>query len=155
MMKQRCSFKIFGVEVIVLAALLVLTPFYQSAVYAETADLGHDATVGADVEKPHSEDAKQQWRLTEEQWDLVKQGEQLLRMPMMQQIVGQWESLRASGQKYGIELLYPGGEEGELWVGELKDSLISLGIPSQYLYVVPGSGEADIIIFKIFIVGDV
>ncbi|MDH5711062.1 MAG: hypothetical protein OEZ15_05300 [Gammaproteobacteria bacterium] len=154
-MRQRCSFKIFSIEVISQVVLLVLMPLYPTALYAETVDLVHDAAVGVDVEKSHSEDAKQEWRLTEEQWDLLKQGEQLLQMPMMREIVGQWESLRSSEQKCAIELLYPGGEEGELWVEELKDSLISLSIPSQYLYVVPGSGEADIIIFKIFIVGDV
>ena len=40
---------------------------------------------------------------------------------------------------FRIELRYPGGEEGELWVGELMDWLISLGIPSKYLVAVPGS----------------
>lgn len=90
----------------------------------------------------------QEWKLSEEQWDLVKQGDQLLNMPLMQQVVNQWSSL-PSWREHGIELHYPGGEEGELWVQELKDSLISLGIPSQYLLVVPGSGEADIIVIKI------
>lgn len=103
-------------------------------------------SVSAEVTEPES----QQWRLTAEQWDLVKQGEQLLNVPVMQQVVEAW-SLE---QHQAIELRYPGGEEGELWVGELKDWLISLAIPSQYLFVVAGSGEADVIIIKIFKVGD-
>ncbi|MCK5002291.1 MAG: hypothetical protein KAJ92_03470 [Gammaproteobacteria bacterium] len=93
----------------------------------------------------------QQWKLTEEQWDLVKQGEQLLEMPVLQQLVDAW-SLQ---QGQAVELRYPGGEEGELWVEELKDWLISLAIPSKYLFAVAGSGEADVIIIKIIKVGDV
>ena len=92
-----------------------------------------------------------QWRMTEEQWDLIKQGEQLLLMPVMQQVTVAW----SVQQGYGIELRYPGGEEGELWVEELMNSLISLAIPSQYLFAVPSSGEADVIIIKIFKLGDV
>lgn len=91
-----------------------------------------------------------QWTLTEEQWDLVKQGEQLLTMSVMQQAVDAW-SLQ---QGQAIELRYPGGEEGELWVQELKDWLISLAIPSKYLFSVAGSGKADVIIIRIFKVGD-
>ena len=92
-----------------------------------------------------------EWRLAEEQWDLVKQGEQLLTMPVMQQVVDAWSSRPGDG----IELRYPGGEDGELWVEELKDWLISLAIPSKYLFAVPSSGEADVIIIKITKVGDV
>ncbi|MDH5611462.1 MAG: hypothetical protein OEY66_03265 [Gammaproteobacteria bacterium] len=103
-------------------------------------------TVSADV----AESGEQQWKLTEEQWDLVKQGEQLLEIPVMQQVVNTW-SLKPN---QAIELRYPGGEEGELWVGELKDWLISLAIPSQYLFVVAGSGEAGVIIIKIFKAGE-
>ena len=92
-----------------------------------------------------------QWRMTEEQWDLIKQAEQLLLMPVMQQVTETWSVQQGSG----IELRYPGGEEGELWVEELMNSLISLAIPSQYLFAVPSSGEADVIIIKIFKLGDV
>jgi len=93
----------------------------------------------------------QQWMLTEEQWDLVKQGEQLLAMPLLRQVVDVW----ALQWGQAIELRYPGGEEGELWVEEVKDWLISLAIPSKYLIAVAGSGEADVIIIKIVKVGDV
>lgn len=93
----------------------------------------------------------QEWKLLEEQWDLIKQGEQLLKMTMMKQVIDVW-SLR---QGQAIELRYPGGEEGEIWVEELKDWLISLAIPSKYLFTVAGSGDADVIIIKIFKFGDV
>ena len=103
----------------------------------------------ASAETPELNDL--QWKLTEEQWDLVKQGDQLLKMPVMRQMVDAW----GQQQGQGIELRYPGGEEGELWVEELMDRLISLAIPSKYLSAVAGSGEADVIIIKIVKVGDV
>ena len=121
------SMKIFLLYLVFVSGLLPLT-----MVHAELA---------AELDNTKS----QEWKLTEEQWDLVKQGEQLLKMPMMQQVVEAW-SLQ-QGQK--IELRYPGGEEGELWVEELMDWLISLGIAAQYLDAVPGSGVADVIIIKI------
>ena len=84
-------------------------------------------------------------KLHAEQWELARNGEQLLQVPVLNKVVNKW--LLKEG--YRIELRYPGGEEGELWVDELTDWLISLGIPSKYLVAVRGSGEADIIIFKI------
>ena len=84
-------------------------------------------------------------KLHAEQWELARNGEQFLQVPVLNKVVNTW--LLKEG--YRIELRYPGGEEGELWVDELMDWLISLGIPSKYLVAVRGSGEADIIIFKI------
>ena len=88
---------------------------------------------------------QEELQLRAEQWELARNGEQLLQQPVLNKVVNTW--LLKKG--YKIELRYPGGEEGELWVEELKDWLISLGIPSKYLVTVRGSGEADIIIFKI------
>ena len=83
--------------------------------------------------------------LRAEQWEAARDGEQLLALPVLKQLVNRWAE--KPGQK--IEMRYPGGEEGELWVEELKDWLVSLGVASAYLSAVPGSGEADIIHFQI------
>ena len=88
--------------------------------------------------------------LRAEQWESVRHGERLIGVPVLNKVVKEWSS--ENGHK--IELQYPGGEEGELWVQELMGWLISLGIPSQYLIAVPGSGEADIIKFRIIKAGD-
>lgn len=88
--------------------------------------------------------------LRAEQWELVRHGERLITVPVLNEVVKQWSSENG----HGIELQYPGGEEGELWVQELKGWLISLGIPSQYLIAVPGSGAADIIKFRIVKAGE-
>ena len=89
-------------------------------------------------------------KLKSEQWDQARHGEQLIRVPVLKSVVNEWSSKKGSV----IELRYPGGEEGELWVRELMDWLISLGIPSQYLVSVPGSGEADVIKFQIIKTGE-
>lgn len=135
--------------------LLISLLLFQPMAYAETSDVRQGIVLRDEVNSkkliPRENDLE--WKLNEEQWDLVKQGEQLLQMPVMQQMVDRWSSL-SSEQVYAIELRYPGGEEGQLWVEDLKDNLISMGIPSKYLIAVPGSGEADIIILKLFKVGD-
>lgn len=48
-----------------------------------------------------------------------------------------------------IELHYPGGEEGELWVSQLINWFVALGIPSSRLVAVPGSGRADVISLRV------
>jgi hypothetical protein len=79
--------------------------------------------------------------LKAEQWDTPRHGETLIKQPELGRIVRHWldhpDSL--------IEIRYPGGEEGELWVGELMDWLVSLGIPSSAMHRIPGSDAEDVI----------
>ncbi|VAW61474.1 hypothetical protein MNBD_GAMMA10-846 [hydrothermal vent metagenome] len=76
-----------------------------------------------------------------ETWDMARHGEALLKVAQLAQIVNEWQKSRQ--QK--IQLRYPGGEEGELWVEELKDWLVSLGIPSANIELAPGSDAQDVI----------
>ncbi len=89
-------------------------------------------------------------QLRAEQWEAAREGERILALPVLQQLVNRWDA--HPGQK--IELRYPGGEEGELWVGALRDWLVSLGVASSAMVAVPGSGQADIIEFQIIQAGD-
>lgn len=79
--------------------------------------------------------------LSAEAWDISRHGEKLVHVKPLETIVKQWHS--TPGKQ--IELRYPGGEEGEIWVEELKDWLVSLGVPSDSILVVPGSDAKDII----------
>lgn len=88
--------------------------------------------------------------LRAERWDLARHGEKILQLSAVRQLVKAW----SGAEQQLIELRYPGGEEGEIWVQELSDWLISLGIPSQYIVKVPGSGEADVIKFKLIKAGE-
>lgn len=80
-------------------------------------------------------------KLKAEQWDIPRHGETLLEQPELAKIVRLW--LENPDAK--IEMRYPGGEEGELWVRELMDWLIALGIPSTAINRIPGSGAEDVI----------
>jgi hypothetical protein len=84
------------------------------------------------------------------QWEAVRTANQLLDIGELRLIVNEW-SMEQEGY---IELQYPGGEEGELWVHQLMDRLVALGIPSASLVSVPGSGTGDVIRIQIVKSGD-
>ena len=79
--------------------------------------------------------------LRAETWDMPRHGEALLKVPELAAVVNDWQK----NPQQKIELRYPGGEEGELWVEELKDWLVSLGVPSGAIELSPGSDAQDII----------
>jgi len=78
-------------------------------------------------------------QLYAETWDMTRHGESILKVPVLVAIINEWQE----NTKSKIELRYPGGEEGELWVEELKDWLVSLGVPSSNIELVPGSDAQD------------
>ncbi len=80
-------------------------------------------------------------QLRAEVWDTQRHGEALLKVPALSAIIQKW--MLAPSQL--IELRYPGGEEGELWVEELHDWFVSLGVPSTKIQILPGSQAEDII----------
>ena len=85
-----------------------------------------------------------------EQWELSRNGERLLRIGGIAEVVNEW----SKDQRQLIELQYPGGEEGELWVYQLMDWLVALGIPSANLAAVPGSGQGDVIRLRVIRSGE-
>lgn len=85
-----------------------------------------------------------------EQWELSRNGERLLGIDGIAAVVKEW----SSDNRQRIELQYPGGEEGELWVHQLMDWLVALGIPSTSLVAVPGSGQGDIIRLRVIRSGE-
>jgi len=76
-----------------------------------------------------------------EQWEIPRHGEALLKHAELGRIVKQWMANPLST----IEIRYPGGEEGEIWVQELMDWLVALGVPSTAMNHIPGSSAEDII----------
>jgi len=88
--------------------------------------------------------------LQAEQWELSRSGERLLGITGIADVVNEWST--DAGQQ--IELQYPGGEEGELWVYQLMDWLVALGVPSANLVAVPGSGEEGLIRLRVIRTGE-
>ncbi len=80
-------------------------------------------------------------KLSAEQWDMQKHGETVLKIDTLADIIKQWH--QASDKI--IEIRYPGDEEGVIWVEELRSWLVSLGIPSEAMQLMPGSEAKDII----------
>jgi len=85
------------------------------------------------------------WVLQAEQWELARSGESILSLPVLNQVMKAW----LQDKKKKIEIQYPGGEEGEFWVQQLSDWLVALGIPSERMVTVPGSGADDMIKFDL------
>ena len=79
--------------------------------------------------------------LRAEQWDSMRQGEALLKQPELAAMMRRWITQPDSI----IELRYPGGEEGELWVQDVMDWLVALGVPSRSMQTLAGSGTSDTI----------
>ena len=85
-----------------------------------------------------------------EQWELSRSGVSLLGIDGIADVVNEW----STDTRQQIELQYPGGEEGELWVYQLMDWLVALGVPSASLVAVPGSGKADLIRLRVIRSGE-
>ena len=83
------------------------------------------------------------WVLLAEQWEVGQDGNQILQIPVLKSLMQKWVQQYDANNVLRIELQYPGGEEGELWVQELADWLVSMGLPSKYIFMVPGSGTVD------------
>ena len=79
--------------------------------------------------------------LPAETWDMQRHGEALLKVPELSTIMKKW----MTDPRQIIEFRYPGGEEGELWVEELRDWYIALGVPSDAIQLSLGSDAEDII----------
>jgi len=80
-------------------------------------------------------------KITAEQWAIPRHGERILSFPEIKTVIQEWQ--KNTGQS--IEINYPGGENGELWLTELKDWLIALGVASAKIKSIAGSGSKDII----------
>ena len=106
---------------------------------------GKDSTETDSTGTATTEARSSQWIVKAEQWELVRDGESILAIPALNALVNQW----LGEQDMLIEVQYPGGEEGEFWVHQVIDWLVSLGIPSDRMVAVRGSGADDIIRFNL------
>lgn len=78
--------------------------------------------------------------ITAEQWAVPRSAETIINMPPIREIINHMQTLPGNR----LLIRYPGGEEGVLWVSELRSWLVSLGISSQTMELVPGSEQNQI-----------
>lgn len=90
--------------------------------------------------------AEQQFVLTAEEWSRPRSATVVKSYPATQKLVQAWLQ---NPQQQRIELRYPGGEEGSLWAGEVKDWLVAMGLSSSVLQTYPGhpkQGEIALVV---------
>lgn len=85
------------------------------------------------------------WTLSAEEWSRPRSGEVILAMPAISAAMRQWREEEDSR----LELVYPGGEQGELWAAELRDWLVALGAEADRIKVLPGSGAEDELVIRL------
>lgn len=77
--------------------------------------------------------------LTSEQWNVPRNESAILQMPALQQLMQAYKAK----QQAQILVKYPGGDEGTLWASELRAWLISLGIASKNIELIPGARDVN------------
>lgn len=77
--------------------------------------------------------------LSADSWARPRAGQVIPGLEPVRMAIAYWET----GTDAAILLSYPGEDSGELWASELKDWLISLGIPSDYILLSPGLQARD------------
>ena len=77
--------------------------------------------------------------LSAEEWAKPRNGEVIVEFNAVRAAVNYWDK----SENAVILVRHPGEDSGELWAAELRDWLISLGVPSDYIRLVPGTQAAD------------
>ena len=77
------------------------------------------------------------WTVTAEEWARPRSGQSLVQM---EPLIATMQTMEPASQLF---IRYPGGEEGALWASELKDWLVSLGVPSGRITIRPGQSSHE------------
>ena len=77
--------------------------------------------------------------LSADEWAQPRNGAVIAEFEAMRSAVSYWSKV----DNALILVRYPGEDSGELWAAELRDWLISLGVPSDYIRLVAGTQAAD------------
>ena len=77
--------------------------------------------------------------LSADEWARPRSGDVIPELTAVRSAISYWDK----GVNALILIRYPGEDSGELWAAELRDWLISLGVPSDYIQMASGAQEAD------------
>ncbi len=77
--------------------------------------------------------------LNADDWARPRSGEVIAEFGALRAALSYWEK----GSDKLILIRYPGEDSGEIWASELRDWIISLGVPSDYIMLVSGSQAPD------------
>lgn len=73
--------------------------------------------------------------LTSSEWNVPRTPRTVLSMPALRKTIQAYDSHKESR----IQIHYPGGDEGTLWASELRGWLVSLGVASAHIDLLPGT----------------
>jgi hypothetical protein len=77
--------------------------------------------------------------LSADEWARPRSGAVIPELAAIRSAVSYW----GKGGDKVMAIHYPGEDSGELWAAELRDWLISLGLPSDYIRLLSGNQAAD------------
>jgi len=77
--------------------------------------------------------------LSADEWARPRSGDVIPELASVRAAVSYW----SRGADAILIIRHPGEDSGELWAAELRDWLISLGVPSDYIRLIPGTQQAD------------
>ncbi len=89
--------------------------------------------------------AAESYVLKANEWAVPRQATTLLNMPAIHQTM----SVLSNNPDTYLILKYPGGDEGTLWVNELRSWLIALGLSSRRIETEPGSAISTSITLEV------
>lgn len=76
----------------------------------------------------------QSWLITAETWEVPRSGLRLVEIKPLSNAVNALNQLPDAS----LNVIYPASESGILWANELRDWLVSLGIPSERIQLSDG-----------------
>jgi len=85
------------------------------------------------------------WQLTLDEWSRPRSGEVVMEMAPVADAVLAWHQ---ESDRH-LELVYPGGEQGEIWVAELRDWLLALGVDRRAIRLQPGAPSEDVVLLRV------
>ena len=77
--------------------------------------------------------------LSADEWARPRSGVVIPELTSIRSAVSYWDK----GVDALIIIRYPGEDSGELWAAELRDWLVSLGVPADNIHMTSGNQEAD------------
>ena len=83
--------------------------------------------------------AEERWGVSATEWAQPRSGEMVSTLPGIRAALTAVSQIPSSR----VAIHHPGGDQGIWWAEELKGWLITLGLDSNRVELVPGSGEAD------------
>ena len=83
--------------------------------------------------------------VTRSQWPQHANGQNIPALPAVKEALRRFEE----NGKVTIVILYPGGDPGRQWANQLYGWLVSLGIPTRYIELQPGSGATDRLVVSV------